>query len=390
MRTLAFLHKTFLENLREWKVLSLTLVFAPFFVYLMYGYFHAAPSTYTLLVKNNDRGEDGSAAAARTRGAQGLITAWEEATNADGSPVFRVTEVADTVDATRRVVNREADLLVEIPAGFSAGLGALYGKSATGPVRLTNRGNEASTRSTVAMAFSDYVAFQYVFRAAGAALPLDVAVEAIGEGRQPSEFDLYVPPLLVLALIMVLFTAAATLIKEVDKGTMSRLVLSKLSTAELLTAVSVNQALIGTAALLLTFLAALSVGYRTQGSLLTLVAVGALSTFGVVAISVLIAAFLRTIFELLTVGCFPFFILMFFSDCMFPLPKIPMFHVAGNMVAVSDLLPTAVTVRAFNKILNHGAGISDLGFELAAIVLLTAGYFIVGTWLFRRRHQRAG
>ena len=264
MRMLAFLRKTLLENVREWKILSLSLVFAPFFVYLMYGYFRASPGPdplHDLVIKLS--------------GAEGL-----------------------------------------------------------------------------------------------------------------TEFDLYVPALLVLAIIMVMFTAAATLIKEVDKGTMTRLMLSKLRTRELLTAVSLAQVIIGTVTLLLAYLAAFSVGYRPRGSLGAVLAVGALSTVAVVAISVLVAAFLNTIFELLTVGCFPFFVLLFFSDAMFPLPKIPLFSLAGHAVNAADILPTSLTVRAFGAILNEGAGLRGVAFELAGIAVLTAVYFALGTWLFCRRHMR--
>jgi ABC-2 type transport system permease protein len=240
----------------------------------------------------------------------------------------------------------------------------------------------------MAMAYSDYLAFQYAFLAAGTLPPLLVTVEQVAGTRELSEFELYMPALLVLALIMVMFTAAATLIKEVDKGTMSRLMLSKLRTWELLAAVSLSQVIIGAATLLLAYLAGASVGYRPHGSLLAVLLVGAVSTVAVVAISVLVAAFLRTIFELLTVGCFPFFILMFFSDAMFPLPKIPVAHVAGNVVNATDILPTSLTVRAFNAILNDGAALGGVAFELIGIAVLTAFYFVLGTWLFRRRHMR--
>ena len=264
MKTLAFLRKTCLENLRDWKILSLSLVFTPFFVYLMYAYFHASPATQTLI---------------------------------------------ETVQAVE-------------------GLGGL------------------------------------------------------------SEFDLYVPALLVLAIIMVLFTSAASLIKEVDKGTMSRLMLSKLSTVEFLGAVSISQVVIGLVTLLLAYAAALSVGYRPHGSLAAVLVVGAVSALAVVAVSVLVAAFLNTIFELLTVGCFPFFLLMFFSDAMMPLPKIRLFHLAGHVFNISDVLPTSLTTRAFNAILSNNAGLPDVWFEVTAIIVLTAGYFALGTWLFKRRHMR--
>jgi hypothetical protein len=51
------------------------------------------------------------------------------------------------------------------------------------------------------------------------------------------------------------------------------------------------------------------------------------------------------------------------------------------------VLPTSLSVRAFGAILNDGAGLADVRFELAGIVVLTAVYFAVGIWLFRRRHM---
>ena len=383
MRTLAFLKKTFLENVREWKILSLTLVFAPFFVYLMYGYYHASPSTYTLLVVNRDA----AAGALGGRAAGDLIAAWKSATRVDGGAFFQVVEVPSADEAVRRLAAREADLAVEIPAGFSAGLDAFASGASATPPQITNRASESNLRGTVAMAYSDFIAFQYAYARARTVLPLGVSVVRVGGTRPLSEFDLYVPALLVLALIMVLFTAAATLIKEVDKRTMTRLMLSKLRTTEFLAAVTLNQVLIGLVTLLLAYLAAISVGYQPRGSLAAVLAVAALSAVAVVAISVLVAAFLNTIFELLTVGCFPFFILMFFSDAMIPLPKIAAFHLAGRVVNVTDVLPTSLSVRAFGAILNDGAGLADVRFELAGIVVLTAVYFAVGIWLFRRRHM---
>jgi ABC-2 type transport system ATP-binding protein len=91
------------------------------------------------------------------------------------------------------------------------------------------------------------------------------------------------------------FQTAKHLIKEVDRRTMSRLMLSRLRTTGFLAAVTVNQVLIGLVTMLLAYLAATSVGYRPQGSLVPLLAVAAVSTVAVVAIRVLVAAFLTTI-----------------------------------------------------------------------------------------------
>ncbi len=228
--------------------------------------------------------------------------------------MFTVAEVSDLADAERRVLNRDADLLVEIPDGFSTALAARRAGGAPAPPTLTHHASASNPRSTGAMGLADYIAFRFAYESTGTTPPIGVnAMTMIGLQARVTEFDLYVPALLVLALIMVMFTAAAALVKEVDKGTMPRLILSRLRLGEMLAAVSVNQVLVGTVALLLTYAAARSVGYHPQGSVMAVVVVGAVSTLSVVAIGLLTAAFLTTIFELLTVGCFPFFVLMFFS-----------------------------------------------------------------------------
>jgi ABC-2 type transport system permease protein len=387
MRLLAYLAKTFKENLREWKILVMSLLFGPFFVFVMYAYFGTASPRYTLLVLDQDArtvsAEDGAA-----RAGDDLRAAWEAVRYPDGKPVFKVLSLEDEDEGRRRLKNRDADLMIVIPTGFSRSLAA-YGKGEllSGPA-LAGVGDETSVRFMVAAVFADYASYGYVAKATGTKMPEISRFESLGAGRSPNDFELYVPALLVLAVIMVLFTAAASIIKEVDKETITRLTLSELTTFEFLGAISLNQVLIGTFALGLTYLSAVSVGFESRGSLALLLVVGAVSTLSVVAIGLLVAGFIRTIFELLTVGVFPFFVLMFFSDCMFPMPKIALFRLAGHAFHVTDVLPTALTTRAFGRILNFDAGFGDVAFELAGIVLLTIIYYGLGLAFFRRRHLR--
>jgi ABC-2 type transport system permease protein len=386
MRISAYFRKTFKENIREWKISILALVFGPFFVYMMYAYFGSTTTRYTLLAINRD--QPVAYAAGRLSVGADLLRQWEKAAYPDGTPVFKVKKIVDPEAGKKELKNRDADLLLIIPADFSLRLRQYLEKKDEGVPQLTSIGDHGSVRFSMAAAFADFITFAYVSEAAKVRLPLKIDFQSIGNGRSPSEFDLYVPALLVLSIIMVLFTAAASLIKEVDKGTITRLILSKLSTFEFLSAIAANQVLIGTAALGLTYLSAWHVGFRSSGSIALFLLVGALSSLAVVAISILVAAFIKTIFELLTVGVFPFFVLMFFSECMFPLPRLTLFRLAGHSFYANDLLPTALTVKAFNKILNFHAGLGDLGFEIGGIVILTALYFALGVWLFRRRHIR--
>jgi len=389
-KMLAYLGKTFKENLREWKILILALVFGPFFVYMMYAYFGATSPSYSLLVLNRDR-PMAKADGPEVRAGEELAAEWTKAKYPDGKPVFKVRAAESVEEGKRLLKNRDADLMIVIPEGFSAFI--IEPADQTEPAAkpsapIKNVGDESSARFMVAAAFADFVTYSYVAAAKAIDLPAAVEFEGIGAGRSPSDFDLYVPALLVLAIIMVLFTSAASLIKEVDKGTITRLIMSKLSAWDFLGAVGLNQLLIGSAALALTYFSAWSVGYRSNGSILLFFLVGALSTVSVIAISLIVAGWMKTIYELLTVGVFPFFVLMFFSESMFPLPKISFLKLGAHTLYANDILPTALTVKAFNKILNFNAGLGDISFELAGIIVLTALYIAVGLWYFRRRHLR--
>ncbi len=387
MRIPAIFLKTFRENIREWKILVLALVFGPFFVYMMYAYFAASTPSYNLLVLDQDQPHVRADGTPFFSG-QDLKRRWTEAKYPDGKPIFKTRAVHSLEEGQRLLESRDADLLVVIPPDFSRSIRDYRDKTGAALSSLKNIGDSSSVRFTVAAAFADYISYSAVAEAAELELPAVVEFQGIGSGRSPTDFDLYVPALLVLAVIMVLFTAAASIIKEVDKGTLTRLVMSPLRAFDFLAAVSLNQVLIGTLALALTYLSAVSVGYRSQGSIPLFLLVGALAILSVIAVSVIVAAWMRTIFELLTVGVFPFFILMFFSESMFALPRVTLFRLAGHTLYANDILPTALAVKAFNKILNFNAGPAEVGFEVAGIVVLTAVYFAVGLWLFYRRHLR--
>ena len=107
------------------------------------------------------------------------------------------------------------------------------------------------------------------------------------------------------------------------------------------------------------------------------------------AISVLVAAWIRTVFDLMTVGCFPFFVLMFFSGTVFPLPQVRLFEFGSHQINLTDVLPTTHSMAAYSEVMNRGAGVNDLIFEMVAIVLLSAAFYAVGTWILTIRHMRA-
>ncbi len=379
MRLGALLRKTMIENFRDWKMLVMTLSFAPFFVILMYFYFEGATTSYRIAVVNQDEGAV----------AQELIKRLEEVESGEGATVLRVTEEHDLAAARERIRDRSADLVIEIPEGFSSALLQYSRDSESAPRVVRTYGDPANVKYMMAAAFCDYLTYEYAALIAGDTGPIVLEPVSLGGADTPNEFDLYVPGLLALALMMLMFTAAGTVIKEKDKGTLIRLRISNMSTAEWLAAVSITQVMIGLLAVALTYLTAWSLGYRMSGSLFDVAVVTVLSSVAIVGISMIVAASLRTIFDLVTIGTFPFFILMFFSGGMFPIPDVQLFALGGRTINANDVLPTTHSIAAYDRIMNTGGGLGDVAFELAAIVLLSVVFFAIGTWAFTRRHMVA-
>jgi len=388
MRLAALFKKTMTENLRDWKILILTLTFSPFFVMLMHFYLGSAAKTFKVAVINHDRGATDRSGAHFEAG-QALVSEMKKVKNPDGTDILEVSSESTMSTARARLADKAVDLVVEIPDNFSKILVDYKEGRTPPPAIIKTYGDPANAKYILAAASSDFLAYQYGAAITGQKGPLDIQAETIEEGKSLNDFELYVPSLLGLALMMLMFTAAASIIKEKDKGTLVRLQMSKMRVYEFLSAISLSQILIGLLALGLTLLTAWGFGYRTNGSLVAVMAVGLLSSLAVIAISLLVAAFLRTIFDLLTIGCFPFFILMFFSGGMIPLPPLKLLTVGGRPLNINDILPTTHTISALGKVLNFGAGLGDLKFEIAAIAVLTALYFAAGMWLFNRRHLEA-
>jgi ABC-2 type transport system permease protein len=316
-----------------------------------------------------------------------LIGEWGKIKTEAGQPVLRIVTIADSLTAKDMIKNKDADLFITIPEDFSNSFNMFIvnGKGSLSP--LKSYGDQANMKYLVAASFVDYLTFSFISQKTGIKIPFDVKYEYAGRGKSLNEFDLYVPALLVLSIIMMLFTAGASIVREVEKDTITRLALSKLNSAEFMTALSLNQIIIGLICLFMTLMAAFSVGYTTSGSIPLLILVGALTCFSVISISIITSCFIKTMFGLLTLGCFPFFILMFFSDCFLPLPKINLFSMAGHQVFVNDILPTATATRAFNKILNYDSGFSDISFEILWILAISLVYFFIGVWLFKKKYK---
>jgi ABC-2 type transport system permease protein len=77
---------------------------------------------------------------------------------------------------------------------------------------------------------------------------------------------------------------------------------------------------------------------------------------------------------------------MFFSGAIFPIPKLTLFSIGDHAIGLYDILPPTHAVVALNKVLTLGAGLKDVIYEMSVLGILSAVYFLIGIWLFNRKH----
>lgn len=377
------LFNVFLKCAREQKrdlwVVGLSLAFAPLFVLIYWMMTGATGSTaYTVLVINQDQ-----PAASQPAGA-GVIRALQEITYQNETPILKVVETTDRAAAETRLRNREALVLVIIPANFSTQLAAFRAGNLAKTTQLTFIGDLTNPYYTIAAIMAMTAADNYTQKLTAAARPVELVEIPLGASSARTEFENYVPGLLVLATILMIFQAAMTPARDIESGVMRRLRLTRLSAFDYLGGTTLWLALIAILSVLLTFATAVACGFRSQGSFGLAILVGVLNSLSIIGLGLLVACFSKTVSHAFVIANFPLGFLMFLSGAAFPLPRTNLFTLFGHGFALPDLLPPTHAVIALNKVFTLGAGLGEVTFELAALTVLTLLYFGLGVWMFSR------
>jgi ABC-2 type transport system permease protein len=380
--------KSVREQKRDLWVVGLSLAFAPLFVFiywLMTG--GSGTTSYGVLVINQDVPvfqADGTTLSA----GQDVVNGLREIKYENGSALLRVIEVTDRANAETRLRNREAAALVIIPENFSERLSAFRSGDTSANTDLTFIGDLTNPTYTVAAVMAMTVADNYTQGFTSAARPVNLVEIPLGNSAARTEFENYVPGLLILAVVLMIFQSAITPARDIETGAMKRLRLTRLTSFEYLGGTVLWLALVSVGSVLLTFLTAVAFGFRSQGPLWLAFVIVAITSLSIIGIGLIVACFSKTVSQAFVIANFPLGFLMFLTGAAFPLPRMNLFTVAGRSVALADFLPPSHAVVALNKIFTLGAGFGDVLYELVALILLTALYFGVGVWLFQRTQMR--
>jgi len=381
MRMLAVAGKTLREQVRNPWLPLLAIGLGPFFVLLMWAFFPSGGSTtYPVVVVDSDTGASGGG----IRSGDRAVASLRSLTYDTGVPILDVRQVADLDHAQAEIEARRAVAFVELPEGFTRSL--LAARQGTGAVPVRIGGDLGSpTYPVVAIMIADGLD-RFARQETGRTALLDLTETPLGASGSRTEFELYVPGVLVFAIGLMMFAAATALAQETEAGTINRLVRAPISAAELLGGITIVQVLVGLVAGLASLGTAALLGFRSAGPIWMALPIWVLTSLSVIGLGLLVAAFTRSVAQAFLVANFPFGLFMFLSGTMFPVRGVPLFTLAGHEVNLLDLLPPRHAVNALTSVFSFGS--TSIGYELVMLTLLSAAYFLLGAWAFHRRHLR--
>jgi ABC-2 type transport system permease protein len=386
MKTLSIIARSLKEQLRSYWILLLSLSMGPFFILVYYLILETSKPQYDMLVLNNDTGVtiDGKA---MNHGAA-LTEYLRKSFPGHNEVPFKVIEASDRQQSMNKLKNHDADALIIIDSLFSQSLENQKSGKTPAPSRVEFIGDLTSTNYLITAIWANEIVNEYGLNESKGKRFIEVQETALGSSGSIDDFDMIVPGILILSLIMLMFTASIAFVSEVENRTIMRLKLSKITTLEYLTGLSIVQLIIGISSLVLTLITAIMLGFDYSGSLLIMIFIALITSLSVIAFSLIIAAVTRSATEVLVVGNFPMFLFMFFTGAAFPLRSNALFTIAGYPVSFQGLMSPTHAISALNKTLVMNMDLVSIIPEIISILSLTFIYFVTGAVIFKRRHLK--
>jgi ABC-2 type transport system permease protein len=379
--------KGFKEQLREYWILVLTLLMAPVFIAIYFLMAETEDPVYDVILVNLDRGSE-SQAQDFNMGDSIIAYARFSSLSAE-TEMLKVTSMEGREEAVERVRSRKADVVVVLPDDLSASMIA-YRDSTDLHSRIELIGDITQMEYIVGAVWAGELINSFIKEVAEIRMPVSWYETTLGFSGERTYFELYVPGLLILSIIMIIFSASAAIVRESESRTLERLRVSRLSALEFLMGISLVQIIVAILSLLLALLTAMALGYSLiPGTFLFILLISILTALSMISFSLLVAAMCRSVKEVAIIGTFPLFLLMFFTGAAFPISGGKLFTIGGYQVMLNDLLSPKFAIEALNKVLIRGLELKDAIPEMIALVVLTLLYFLTGTWAFMSRHMKA-
>ena len=252
MKTINIILKSLKEQVRSFWVLLLTLSMGPFFIFVYFLIIETSKPQYKIIIINNDKGV--ITGATGTNHGRNFIDYFESFKSDTAAIPFKIETVADKQAGIDKVKNRKSDALIIINGSFSEAIESKkYNDSIPAP-GIEIYGDLTSTNYLISAIWANEALNQYIIQATNSKRIVEVKEIALGASARINDFDMIVPGILIVSIIMLMFTASIAFVAEVENKTIIRLKLSKLSAIEFLGGISIVQLFVGICSILLTLI----------------------------------------------------------------------------------------------------------------------------------------
>ncbi|MEA1898122.1 MAG: ABC transporter permease [Bacteroidota bacterium] len=386
MKILFVIQKSFKEQIRSYWLLLLTVFMAPFFVFIYYMMSHVTEVHYDIVVVNQDKGFESSSSTFNH--GDFLVDLISQAGIDSLEIPLRVKVLKSRKEAEKKLKNKKADALLVLPEDFSERIGNVILNPGSRSIQVDFSGDLTSISYMVSAIWTNEILNEYLVEITGMKRLVTIVEIPLGISGKVNDFDLWVPGLLILSIIMLMFTATIAIVAEVENKTIIRLRFSRVTTFELLSGIGLVQIGVGLVSIILTLLVAVLLGFEYVRSLGLFILIAVLTAISIISFSLILAGATKSVNEVLIVGNFPLFIFMFFSGAAFPIKAKELFSIAGYPISWQSLMSPSHAISALNKIWIMGMDFKDIMPELIALLLISILYFLIGAWLFNYRHMR--
>jgi ABC-2 type transport system permease protein len=369
IRTIAVARKSLIELLREPMLLGMILFTPPAFL-VVNGFAYQTPHLRTYHVLTMVDAASGDAAVEYLR----------SLTYTDGRPVFQFEPAAGRAPADQALRDRTAAALLM----FDPGADGL-------PFTYTIRGDALSADFLGASAILESRLSGYQLDLIGVRLPVGAAEEPVASVgyRTRTDFTVYAPGLLVFAILLLVPQTALLLGREMRTGTIRRMRLSGVSSAEWLGGIGIAQLAMAAVQILLFMFGLILFGLDYSRAILPILASSFLTAVSAVGAGLIVGCFVQNDSQAVNLGATVTMLQVFISGSFFPVPTPALFRLFGHEIGWNDFLPATNAMTALQQSVLYGADFAQIGFRLAAATVLSAFCFILGVGLYQWKVMRS-
>jgi ABC-2 type transport system permease protein len=377
--------KSLKEQIRDYWILLIVILLAPFFIFVYYLMLESEKTEYDIILVNQDKGI--SVMANNINLGDSLIIYFGEISQQYGELILRFHVNTGRDEAITSLKNEKANAALVIPNNFTASL--IGDPEKNNPSIFELIGNITDMQYIIGAVFTEELFNKFLEEKTGFQMPVKFIETKLGYSGERSTFELYVPGMLILAIIMMMFSASAAIVREPEIQTLKRLKLTNLTALEFLTGISLVQIIVAALSLCFAMLTAIALGYKIiPGTLWFIFLMAFLTSLSIIAFSLLFSAFCRSIKDVAIIATFPMLIFMFFTGAAMPVKGGILFHIGSFEFTMAGILSPTHAINALNKVLLLGLPSSRTIPDITVLIILTIIYFILGVWAFKRRHMR--